>query len=87
MQNPFARRTSSLSGPATDLVPVVPNNSNDLPRYALALYVETGGILQIDTIRGELRQVQVADFSLLPVGVRRVRASGTTAQGIHALTL
>ena len=87
MQNPFARRASSLAGPATDLVPVTPSNSDDLPRYALALYIETGGTLRVNTIRGEMRQIQVADFSLLPVGVRRVHTSGTTAQGIHALTL
>ena len=29
----------------------------------------------------------IADFSILPLGVRRVPATGTTAAGIHALVL
>jgi hypothetical protein len=29
----------------------------------------------------------VADFAILPIGVRRVNAGGTTAIGIHALVL
>jgi len=29
----------------------------------------------------------VGDQSILPVGVRRVRATGTTATGIHALVV
>ncbi len=87
MQNPFMHRTPSLSGPATDILPVTPDDSADLPRYALALYVQTGGALMLDTIEGTHRSVQVADFSLLPIGTRRVRATGTTAQGIHALCI
>lgn len=87
MQNPFFRRTPSLGGPATDIVPITPSNTADLPRFALALYVETGGALRIDTIEGVQRTVQVADFSILPVGVRRVRSTGTTAQGVHALCI
>ncbi|MCB1407294.1 MAG: hypothetical protein KDK01_13845 [Rhodobacteraceae bacterium] len=87
MQNPFAQRTASLAGPATDIQPVTPDNMVDLPVIALALYVETGGSLTFDTITGTTRTVEVADFCILPVGAKRVRASGTTAAGIHALVL
>lgn len=87
MTNPFARRASTLSGPATDLAPVTPDDAADLPAVALALYVETGGTLVIDTVGGGTRSVAVADYSFLPVGVRRVRATGTTATGIHAVGL
>lgn len=54
---------------------------------AIALYVETGGTLVIDTVAGETRTIAVADFSILPLGTRRLRATGTTASGIHALVL
>ncbi|MFC7703020.1 hypothetical protein ACFQXB_02285 [Plastorhodobacter daqingensis] len=85
MTNPFANRTLSLSGPAYDMLPVTPNNSNDLVAVAVALYVETGGTLAFVSAKGQARQVAVADFSILPVGVRRVMQTGTTAAGIHAL--
>jgi len=85
--NPFANRTRSISGPATAAVPVVPDDANDLTDVALALYVETGGIVVLDSAAGATRTIGVADFSILPLGTRRVRATGTTAAGIHALTI
>jgi hypothetical protein len=85
--NPFQNRALSLSGPATDIIPVVPSDATDLTLVAPALYVTTGGLVSIVTVAGVARQVLVADFSILPVGVRRVNATGTTASGIHALVL
>lgn len=87
MSNPFKNRALSLSGPATDVAPVVPSDVADLADVASALYVETGGTLSIITVYGATRSVTVADFSILPVGVSRVRATGTSASGIHALVL
>jgi enoyl-CoA hydratase/carnithine racemase len=85
--NPFAHRSRSIQGPATDAVPVTPDDATDLPMVAIGLYVEAGGTVVLDTIAGESRSIAVADFSILPIGVRRVRLSGTTATGIHALVL
>lgn len=85
--NPFARRSLPLSGPALDALPVTPDDATDLARVAVGLYVETGGTLSLVTAAGEVRSLAVADFSILPLGVRRVRADGTTAAGIHALVL
>lgn len=87
MPNPFDSREASLSGPAHDILPVTPSDSVDLIHVALALYVQTGGNLAIVTEAGTTRTVAVADFSILPVGVRRVNLTGTTATGIHALVL
>lgn len=87
MTNPFAHRAASLQGPALDAVPVVPIDSTDLAITAIALYVETGGALSLVTVAGNTRTLNVPDFTILPVGVRRVRATGTTATGIHALVL
>ena len=87
MSNPFARRLPALSGPATDLLPVTPDDATDLPHVAVALYVESGGSLSFDSVAGTSRLVTLTDFTILPVGVRRVRATGTTASGIHALVL
>lgn len=85
--NPFENRSNALSGPATDALPVTPSDTIDLTDVAIGLYVETGGVLNLDTVAGEMRTILVADFSILPLGVRRVRSTGTTASGIHALVL
>lgn len=87
MTDPFANRVLSPSGPATDLLPVVPSDTVDLPHVAIATYIEVGGTLSFVSAAGETRQVLVPDFTLLPVGTRRIRATGTTAAGIHALVL
>ncbi|MBW6417911.1 hypothetical protein [Celeribacter sp. PS-C1] len=84
MSDPFKNRAPSLNGPATDLSPVTPSDSVDFDTVAVALYVEGAGTLSIVTQKGENRTVTVADFAILPVGVRRVNATGTTASGIHA---
>jgi hypothetical protein len=85
--NPFAHRARSIHGPATDALPVTPDDATDLPMVAIALYVEIGGTVVVDTVAGETRTIAVADFSILPLGTTRVRATGTSATGIHALVL
>lgn len=87
MSNPFADRALSLSGPATDLFPVTPDDASDLSEIAVALYVETAGTVSIVTAKGLSRSLSVAANSILPVGVRRVHATGTSATGIHALVI
>ncbi|WP_372840316.1 hypothetical protein [Phaeovulum sp.] len=85
--NPFKNRELSLNGPATDILPVSPSDTVDLPLIAPAIYTETGGTIVIVTVAGQTRTVKVADNSVLAVGVSRVMATGTTATGIHALVL
>lgn len=87
MSNPFTGRTPSLSGPATDMLPITPSDVTDLPHVGLALYTETGGTVSFVTVAGESRSVVITDFSILPVGISRVNATGTTASGLHALVL
>lgn len=84
MTNPFANRAMHLSGPARDILPVTPDDTTPMSEVAVALYVETGGTLSIVTEKGQTRSVTVADFAILPVGIMQVRATGTTASGIHA---
>lgn len=84
MSNPFETRSASLSGPARDLVPVTPSDATALSQVAVALYVETGGLVSFVSEAGVTRSVALTDGAILPVGVRQVLASGTTASGIHA---
>lgn len=83
----FKAHALTSAGPATDVLPVTPSDSTDLAVVASALYVETGGTLSIITMRNQTRNIEVGDLSLLPVGVRRIRATGTTASGIHAMVI
>ena len=87
MIDPFHDRQPSQAGPAADALPVTPADGADLPQVAAALYVETGGALSVVTASGATRTIHVGDFSVLPVRVRAVNATGTTAAGVHALVL
>ena len=48
--NPFQSRTPALSGPATDALPVTPDDGVDLANVAIALYVEGGGAVVVDML-------------------------------------
>lgn len=87
MKNPFENRQPSLAGPGHDYLPVTPDDATDLSEVAVALYVETGGAVAITTINGTTRTVTVPDFGWILCGVSRVLATGTTAAGIHAITV
>ncbi|PIE18173.1 MAG: hypothetical protein CSA65_06215 [Proteobacteria bacterium] len=84
MTDPFRNRAATISGPTRDISPVTPDDTTDLPAIAVALYVETGGSVSFVSAAGNTRNVEVGDLSILPVGVRRVLATGTNATGIHA---
>lgn len=84
MTNPFENRSLDLSGPALDIEKIIPNDSNDLAEVAVALYIETGGAITFVSASGATRTLNVADFAILPVGAKKVLATGTTATGIHA---
>lgn len=87
MKNIFADRSLQISGPATDIVEVVPSDTANMAEVCVALYVETGGTLRFSTVRDQVRTVTVPDMSILPVGASRVHSTGTTATGIHALVV
>lgn len=87
MTDPFKGRALALGGPATDLMPVTPSDTVDLAAVGIALYVANGGDISFVSQAGQTRTVKVYAGAILPVGVRRVLATGTTATGIFAFTL
>ncbi len=66
---------------------VVPVADTDIePRNIRAVYVGGGGNLAVITSRGEtVTFTGVPDGTLLPIRIRRVLSSGTTATNILAL--
>ena len=87
MSNPFETRSTSLTGPGVDYAPVTPSDSVDLPDVAVSLYVENGGAVAFTSQKGVDRVVNLPDNGFLTCGVRRVRATGTSAAGIHAIVV
>jgi hypothetical protein len=57
----FHGRALSPAGPATDIMPVTPNDGADLAITASALFIEIGGIIEIVTVRDETRSVTVGE--------------------------
>ncbi len=87
MSNPFSLRSTSLGGPGIDYAPVTPSDSVALSDVAIALFVESGGAVSFVSEKGLTRTVTVPDFGWILCGVRQVRASGTTATGVHAVLI
>lgn len=87
MSNPFETRSTSLAGPGVDYAPVTPDDASDLTEVAVSLFVETGGAVSFVSQKGQERVVQLPDYGFLACGVRRVKSTGTTAAGIHAIVV
>lgn len=76
---------SPIYGPATRAATVVPNDDADLSHISSALYVGVKGDVRLITHSFETVTF-IAASGILPIRVRRVLASGTTAAGILALS-
>lgn len=75
--------------PASDAVSVTPNDSADLAIVSRALYVGGAGNVTVVMEDGEPGDTvvfsDVKSSTVLPIAVRRVMATGTTATAIVAL--
>jgi hypothetical protein len=70
------------------MVPVTPSDGSDnvgAGNVAIGLYVENGGTIVFLNKDDNERTVVVPDFYTLVCSVSRVKSTGTTATGIHAL--
>lgn len=74
------------SSPAFDGEAVTPSDTDDLPDVARALFVGGSGNVTLDTLQGTTLTFRgLNGGAILPVGAKRVRATGTTATYIIAL--
>jgi hypothetical protein len=87
MSDNFENRADHASAPAARCVAVTPHDGNVLSAIPKGLYIGTGGNLSIEAAGGgaAVTLANVASGSVLPVRVRIVRATGTTAADIVAL--
>jgi len=78
----------AMSDPGGDLVPITPDNANDLPFPARAIRLPangTAGTLRITTSAGNVRDTYIAAGEMLTVAVTRVHLTGTAATPLEAL--
>jgi hypothetical protein len=85
MSDPFKSYATSLTGPATELHAITPNDAADLPVFARGLAVTASGLVQVTTVGGTTAAIYVVAGAPFPVRVRRVWATGTDAAGIVGL--
>ena len=86
MESKITNLKAENTAPAESAAAVTPSDSTDLTYLARALYIGSGGNLVIDVADGAtVTFTNVMSGSILPVRVKRVRATSTTASNIVAL--
>lgn len=86
MPDRFENRAQSLEAPASHGFDVTPNDSADLVEISRAIYVGTGGAISLVLSSGAaLNLANVANGSILPLRVKAIKATGTSASDIVGL--
>jgi hypothetical protein len=86
MPDRYKTFSQSLTSPVIDGFAVTPSDGVDLPEQTRALYIGGGGAVSCVLAGGAtLTFAGLLAGTVLPVRVRRVRATGTTATSILGL--
>jgi len=82
-QNPFTGSGGNLTGLARGLVSITPDDDNDLTNVIVGLTCKgAGGDVVIVTAKDQTVTYPIELGDILPVGIKRVRATDTTATGL-----
>lgn len=81
----FSHRVPGLESPASRAGGVTPDDLADLAVHSRALYIGQTGDLRVTLTGGDSVTLPNVPSGVLPLRVRRVHATGTTAAGIVAL--
>lgn len=82
MADRFKDRSSGLESPGYGATETTPNDSTDLPVTSRAIYVGTAGDLRVTTAGGDVVTFANLQAGILPMRVKRIHATGTTAGDI-----
>jgi hypothetical protein len=86
MTDLFATHATVLDSPAQDGFAIAPSDGNDLAMVTRAIFVGSGGALKVTMLAGSTLTLDpVPAGMLLPLRVRRVHATGTTATALVGL--
>jgi hypothetical protein len=78
----FSGNSVQLNSQAYHDADVTPSDSTDLANVSRSLYVTNGGVVVYTTVSGETVTRTFPDNYIVPVRVKRVWSTGTTATGI-----
>jgi hypothetical protein len=85
MPDAFSSHSRSPSGPATSVFSIAPDDAADLAQVTIALNAATPGTVRVTTADGSVGDLMIAAGEVIPLRVRRVWATGTTATGLRGL--
>lgn len=85
MTDIFEDRSSGLESPAFNAAEITPDDLGDLSTTSRAIYIGTGGDLHVTTAGGSDVTFRNVAAGFLPVRVRRIHATATTASDIVAV--
>lgn len=85
--DPFESSSDSLVAPAKAAFAITPSDTQALSGATKALFVGTGGDIALEAIGSDSDVIfrNVASGSVLPIRVRIVRSTGTTATDLVGL--
>lgn len=83
---PYSKYNNTLSSPAREIFAITPNDTTPLAKQPKALKFNVGGTVVIRAVDSTADvTITVLAGEILPVIVSYVKATGTTATGIHGL--
>lgn len=77
---------AGLSGPASTIFTIEPNDATDLPVLNKAINVAKPGALRVTMADGSIGMLFLAAGSLTGLRMRRSWATGTSAEGVCGLS-
>lgn len=86
MPDRFQTLSPGLEAPASDGFAITPHDTNALPEVTRALYVGGAGAISVILASGtSLTLSGIAGGTILPLRLRQVKATGTTATALVGL--
>ena len=85
MPDIYDDRSSGLESPGYNAATITPDDGADLPTASRAIYVGTAGDLAITMVGGGTLTLKNVPAGILPLRVRRVLATGTSAADLVAV--
>lgn len=82
----FKSLPQTLTSPASDAIPITPDDNGTLPAVPRAIYVGSTGDLAVEMQGGQVVTfANVQSGTVLAIRALRVRQTGTTAGGVVAM--
>jgi len=85
MSDKFENYATKLDSPASGIFPITPSDDTDLAIYTRSVTALVSGNVSLIAVDGSAGTIYVVAGVPFPIRSRRIRATDTTATGIHGL--